>query len=110
MRIIAGLATGGLVGNAMFGNRAAVFLGEISFSIYLIHPVVQIACNQLVRRLHLPGSPTVGLTVLVAELFAVVVGGGLRYCAIEVPARRRIVSSLTQSVSAKPEPLAVSAP
>lgn len=24
--------------NAIFGNRAAVFLGEISFSIYLVHP------------------------------------------------------------------------
>ncbi|CAB3794014.1 hypothetical protein LMG28614_03821 [Paraburkholderia ultramafica] len=65
--IVAGLAKGGVVGNALFGNRVAVFLGEISFSIYLIHPILQIACNQIARRLHIPVNPVVAFIVLLVE-------------------------------------------
>lgn len=90
--VIAGLAKGGVVGNAVFGNRAAVFLSEISFSIYLIHPILQIACNQVVRKLHVPQTVTVALAILLVELAVVVVGGALGYYLIEVPARRMIVA------------------
>lgn len=90
--VIAGLTKGGAVGNALFGNRVAVFLGEISFSIYLIHPILQIVCNQVVRRLHVPQTATAALVILLAELVIVVAGGALGYYLIEVPARRMIVA------------------
>ncbi|APA85693.1 acyltransferase [Paraburkholderia sprentiae WSM5005] len=92
--VIAGLAKGGVVGDALFGNRVAVFLGEISFSIYLIHPILQIACNQVVRRLHVQQTTTTALTILIVELVVVVAGGALGYYLIEVPARRMIVANL----------------
>ncbi|MCC8395125.1 acyltransferase [Paraburkholderia sp. MMS20-SJTR3] len=90
--VIAGLAKGGAIGNALFGNRVAVFLGEISFSIYLIHPLLQIGCNQLVRRLHVPQSPLVALVILLVEVAVVVAGGALGYFLVEVPARRAIIA------------------
>jgi peptidoglycan/LPS O-acetylase OafA/YrhL len=92
--VIAGLANGGVVGKALLGNRVAVFLGEISFSIYLMHPILQIACNQVVRKLHVSHSMTVALVVLLVELGVVVVGGALGYYLIEVPARRAIVAKV----------------
>lgn len=91
--VIAGLANGGVVGKALFGNRVAVFLGEISFSIYLVHPILQIACNQVVRKLHLSQSVWVALAILLVELGIVVAGGALGYYLIEVPARRAIVAT-----------------
>jgi peptidoglycan/LPS O-acetylase OafA/YrhL len=90
--VVAGLANGGVIGKALFGNRVAVFLGEISFSIYLIHPILQIACNQVVRRLHVPQSPMVAMLILLVELGLVVAGGTLGYYLIEVPARRAIIA------------------
>jgi peptidoglycan/LPS O-acetylase OafA/YrhL len=90
--VIAGLANGGVIGKALFGNRVAVFLGEISFSIYLIHPILQTACNQVVRTLHVPQSPVVAMLILLVELGVVVAGGALGYYLVEVPARRAIVA------------------
>ena len=90
--VIAGLANGGVIGKALFGNRVAVFLGEISFSIYLIHPILQIVCNQVVRKLHLPQTSSVAMLILLVELGVVVAGGALGYFLIEVPARRAIVA------------------
>jgi peptidoglycan/LPS O-acetylase OafA/YrhL len=92
--IVAGLAKGGVIGNALFGNRVAVFLGEISFSIYLIHPILQIVCNQIVRKFHIPSNPVVALIVLVGELGVVVAGGAFCYYVIEVPARRLILARI----------------
>jgi peptidoglycan/LPS O-acetylase OafA/YrhL len=54
---IAGLANGAVIGKALFGNRVAVVLGETSFSIYLTPPILQIACNQVVRKPHVRQSP-----------------------------------------------------
>lgn len=90
--VIASLANGGVIGKALFGNRVAVFLGEISFSIYLVHPILQIACNQVVRMLHVPQSPMVAMLILLVELGVVVAGGALGYYMVEVPARRAIVA------------------
>jgi peptidoglycan/LPS O-acetylase OafA/YrhL len=90
--VIAGLANGGAIGKALSGNRVAVFLGEISFSIYLIHPILQIACNQVVRKLHVPRTPGVALLILLTELGVVVAGGALGYYLVEVPARRAIIA------------------
>ncbi|KXU87883.1 hypothetical protein CI15_14315 [Paraburkholderia monticola] len=91
--VIAGLANGGVIGRALFGNRVAVFLGEISFSIYLIHPILQIACNQVVRKLHVPQNPIIAMLILLVELGVVVAGGALGYYLVEVPARRAIVAN-----------------
>jgi peptidoglycan/LPS O-acetylase OafA/YrhL len=90
--VIAGLAKGGPVGKALFGNRVTVFLGEISFSIYLTHTILRFACNQVVRKLQVSHSMTVALVVLLVELGVVVVAGALGYYLIEVPARRAIVA------------------
>ncbi|MEM5332235.1 acyltransferase, partial [Paraburkholderia sp. JHI2823] len=90
--VIAGLANGGVIGNALFGNRVAVFLGEISFSIYLIHPILQIACNQVVKQLYVPQTPGVAMLILVVELGVVVAGGALGYYLIELPARRAFIA------------------
>jgi peptidoglycan/LPS O-acetylase OafA/YrhL len=90
--VIAGLANEGVVGKALFGNRVAIFLGEISFSIYLVHPILQIGCNQVVRKLHLSPSAPMALAILLVELCVVVLGGALGFYLIEVPARRAIVA------------------
>lgn len=92
--IVARLETGVVVGNALFENRVAAFLGEISSSIYLIPPILQRGCNQIARRLHVPGNPFAALTVLIAELGVFVAAGASCYYLIEVPAHRPVLARI----------------
>ena len=53
--------------NLIFGNQASLFLGEISFSIYLLHIIVLGCAATAIDRLHLEGAPFTGrLSITVA--------------------------------------------
>lgn len=87
--LIVGLGNPGRLGRAAFGNRVAVYWGERSYSIYMLHGVVQIAASVFVLN-----SPFVtrawAWPLLAAQIAAVLVGSSLCYRWIELPARHRL--------------------
>jgi peptidoglycan/LPS O-acetylase OafA/YrhL len=63
MLLMFGLYSGGPLVEAIFANRVAVFLGEISYSIYMVHIIVAAVANHLVRLAGI--APTVAHAVIV---------------------------------------------
>ncbi len=91
MMLLWGLYRGGPLGNAIFGNPVAVFLGEISYSLYLTHGFVKLASDQFIRR---APDALIALTPKVLLVVDVLVAVGTAiafYYAIERPCRRWIV-------------------
>jgi peptidoglycan/LPS O-acetylase OafA/YrhL len=92
MLLLAGLYHPGALGTTLFANRAAVFLGEISYSLYLVHGILKALYDEAYRRagLQLPGLALLGFEIALTIMVAWVVH---RY--IEAPCRRRIVQAFT---------------
>lgn len=89
--LVFGLASAGPVGQGLFGGRRAVFWGERSYSIYMLHAVVQIYCNLLLERMGWTALNTIQAYSLFALQFAAVLFlSHLAYERIELPARTRI--------------------
>jgi peptidoglycan/LPS O-acetylase OafA/YrhL len=86
--LIASLAKSGSVGDAIFGGRPLIFLGRISYSIYLSHALVLVLFKQVLERTVHVAGPLVSTLILTAYLTAVVAAGYLLFAAIENPARR----------------------
>lgn len=86
--MVYGLARPGRLGSQLFGSRAAVFWGERSYSIYMLHAVVQIYCN--LALLHL-GMRTLDAGAAWALFFAqigvVLLASHLAYVRVELPMR-----------------------
>lgn len=89
--LILSLYHGSRLGQVVFANRAVVFLGEVSYSIYLLHSLAAIAGDQLVGFLDLAPSVTLGWVVLTGEVTLSVVFGIIGYYLVEQPARRALV-------------------
>ena len=89
MALVLGLAGSGPVSHVMFGNRIAVFWGERSYSIYMLHGVVQIFSNLLLQRLGMTTLPAPAAYALFAAIVAAVLAcAHLVYQYLELPARR----------------------
>ncbi|MGF6573849.1 peptidoglycan/LPS O-acetylase OafA/YrhL [Paraburkholderia sp. GAS333] len=74
--------------NAMFGNRAVFFLGQISFSIYLVHILL---APVMKRAMVLSDAHLGGLSVVVSASFAfalVIACSAASYYLVEMPGRR----------------------
>lgn len=85
--LVLSLSHAGRFGASTFGSRPAVYLGDISYSIYLIHPTVLIIISRSVK--HFIGAPTTGefLLIVAAYLVAVVASAHVLYRFVEQPAR-----------------------
>jgi peptidoglycan/LPS O-acetylase OafA/YrhL len=87
--LIACLAKSPRIGELTLGSRSLVFLGKISYSIYLSHYLVVVVLRHLSERIvrgaasHLESS-----LMLVAYLATIVVVGYCLFTAVEDPARR----------------------
>lgn len=89
--IILGLARSGPLGSAVFGNRFAVFWGERSYSIYMLHAVVQILSSMALIHLDMRTLPPAAAWALFLALIGIVLlGSHLAYQWIEVPLRTRL--------------------
>lgn len=64
------------------------YLGEISYSLYLVHSLVIILVNQVIRHTYLGSYPSLSVPVLV---FCSIFFAGLIYRYIEVPGRRATI-------------------
>jgi peptidoglycan/LPS O-acetylase OafA/YrhL len=90
--LLAGLYAGGRVTDAIFGNTCMVFLGEISYSIYMTHVMVMSITNKTVKLLSIDVGFSRALIVLCVETIATVGVGFLAYRLVEVPARTSLLA------------------
>ncbi|MFA5938150.1 MAG: acyltransferase [Sinimarinibacterium sp.] len=87
--LLLGLTGRGRFGQALFASRAAVFWGERSYSIYMVHAVVQIYCNLAIQRLGWAEfTPVQSWMLLALQVCAVLALSHFTYGRIEVPARQ----------------------
>jgi peptidoglycan/LPS O-acetylase OafA/YrhL len=81
------IGTGTLAG--FLSTRVMVYLGHISFSLYMVHELVHTAWNWAVEQFELMLTPTWGAKLVVTGLVALAVGGAMvLYHLVEEPARR----------------------
>ncbi|WP_099041221.1 acyltransferase family protein [Mycobacterium neglectum] len=74
---------------AMLSIRPMVYLGHISFSLYMVHELVHTTWNWMVMQFELRlGSDLAGKAVLVGLIAVAFVGAVLLYHLVEEPARR----------------------
>lgn len=66
--IIVGLNNGSAVTDYIFGNTVVVYLGEISYSLYMTHPLVNVGFNQWVRFAAIQQVSQMQATVIMALL------------------------------------------
>lgn len=89
--LIAGLVRPGTLGRAVFANRTAVFWGERSYSIYMLHAVVQIYCSIALQHLGLTAlSAGAAWALAAAQVVGVLVASHLVYGHVELPLRTRL--------------------
>jgi peptidoglycan/LPS O-acetylase OafA/YrhL len=89
--LVAALYAGGRATDLVFGNRVVVWLGELSFAIYMVHVFVQICFNQILRQVVVIPTPTTAMLVLCIEIAVTIVVALAASRLVEVPARRWIV-------------------
>ncbi len=77
-------------GERLIANPATVFLGEISYSIYLLHPFGQILGDAILKNSARIYSITDGWLILTAEIAGVIALATLGYYVVERPMRRLI--------------------
>lgn len=81
----------------LLSTRVMVYLGHISFSLYMVHELVHTAWNWLTAQFDIVFSPSWSAKLIVAGVLAVaVVGAALLYHLVEEPARvwmRRMVKA-----------------
>jgi peptidoglycan/LPS O-acetylase OafA/YrhL len=93
--LMIGLYWGGRLVDAVFGNYVIVYVGDISYSIYMTHLFVQMATNYVVRHGTISISKAHGISILLCEIGASVLIGGVVYWVIEAPARGMILRRMT---------------
>jgi len=87
--LIASLAKSPKIGDWIFGSRFLVFLGKISYSIYLSHYLVVVVLRHISEKIvRGAASPLQSSLMLVAYLVIIVVVGYWLFTAVEDPARR----------------------
>lgn len=95
--LILGLASAGPVARGLFAGPRAVFWGERSYSIYMLHAVVQIFCNLLLLHLGLADLSRGAAWALLALQAALVLWvSHLAYERLELPMRSRVREALEQ--------------
>jgi len=74
---------------SFLSTRVMVYLGHISFGLYMVHELVHTAWNWAVEQFELTLTPTWGAKLVVTGLVALAVGGAMvLYHLVEEPARR----------------------
>jgi peptidoglycan/LPS O-acetylase OafA/YrhL len=71
---------------AVFGHPILIYLGRVSYSLYLVHAIVLIVVHQLAQRLLHPGLVSSGVAWLV-YLAAAIGSAHLLFTTVEEPAR-----------------------
>lgn len=83
--LVSGLYNNSRLGDIILGNRPAVFLGNISYALYLSHIMTPLVVNQVFMRLHLNWRMTNWLMPI--QLFVAVFVASLLFHNFEKPSR-----------------------
>ena len=88
--LVLGLARSAWLGQWLLGSKALVYLGEISYSLYLVHGIVILMLRTGIRHVGMVAQdgPLWATVRLVTYLGAAVVAGHLAYAFVEDPCRR----------------------
>ena len=90
------LETGGLA--RMLGSRVLTYLGEISYSTYLVHFLLFV----LFKLVFVKGSPQIGYGQLAAYLALVLLASAVLYHLVEKPAQRWLNGLVSKAPDLKP--------
>lgn len=95
--LIYGISQSGPVSTALFANPTMLYLGKISYSIYLTHSIVLMCFNQIIKRtLGQPNAP-LQVILLIFVLTLIIISGHLLFHWIEDPFRRKVKQKLQSS-------------
>jgi peptidoglycan/LPS O-acetylase OafA/YrhL len=88
------------VAKSVFGNKPIYFIGEISYSLYLIHPLLVGASVRLIAKM----APVIGFNgaftvALCAYLVAAIMLSVISYQILEMYFKNIILASLSRSAS-----------
>jgi peptidoglycan/LPS O-acetylase OafA/YrhL len=97
MALMIGLNAGGVVVNAVFGNRPAIFLGEISYSIYMIHLIVAVLFDHFAWTLNVSATSMHATLIFIVEMLTTIGLSYLVYISIELPGRAMIAKKFTRA-------------
>jgi peptidoglycan/LPS O-acetylase OafA/YrhL len=85
--LVASLSGGAAAANFMYGNRIVYFLGEISYSVYLIHTLLIASAYMIEARLSQFGWPLAVSLSCVTAVGLIIAAASASYFVIERPAR-----------------------
>ena len=100
--LLFGLMNKGAWSSRFFGSRPAVYLGEISYSIYMVHAFVISITDIIVHRLHLPETVPTAILILVGNTLIVAALAASSYEFIEHPCREWVRRSLASRPCSAP--------
>jgi peptidoglycan/LPS O-acetylase OafA/YrhL len=86
--LVIALAVGAGTLPALLSIRPLVYLGQISFSLYMVHELVHTAWNWAAQQFELTLAGTAGPWIVAGLLAASVLAAALLYHGVEEPARR----------------------
>lgn len=106
--LLFGLMNKGTWSSRIFGSRSAVYLGEISYSIYMVHAIIISISDIVTSRLHLPHTQFMAVLILVGNAAVVIAVAAASYEFIEHPCRewvrRRLVASRPREAARQAAP------
>ena len=76
-------------------NRAIIYLGEISYSIYMVHALVQMVGFTILERSLGVAEDEVPLVFTPLMLFLAIAAGSMLFHVVEVPCRQHIIKRLS---------------
>ncbi|WP_416068170.1 acyltransferase family protein [Rhizobium sp. ZK1] len=89
------IAQGSRIGEGIFGNRIVYFVGEVSYSLYLIHPLLISFSVKLAKRLFLLiGSEVAFVLALLAYLLLTIALSYVSYRAFELKGKNLMLKFL----------------
>lgn len=93
MYLIIGLASSKSVSGKVLGSTPLRYLGDISYSVYMLHPLILLASNMIVGHL-LPADLTLPWLILMTDTALTLIAASLTYHYFEHPCRRLVKNTL----------------
>jgi peptidoglycan/LPS O-acetylase OafA/YrhL len=87
------LCVGSSLGKVIFGNRIVVFLGEISYSIYLMHATVYFVGSFVVGNTDFSSTVANAWIILIIYVSSVLILSTASFYLVERPSRRALISA-----------------
>jgi peptidoglycan/LPS O-acetylase OafA/YrhL len=97
MMLMIGLYAGGTAVNAVFGHKVAIFLGEISYSIYMVHLIVAVLFDHFAWALNISATLMHAVLIFIIEMLTTISLSYLMYISIELPGRAMIAQRFTRT-------------